>query len=74
MRALAVRLWDTWRTRLLSAREPRRLRKAPGSEGVEGAPVGVWDLVDEASWQSFPASDPPALTIDEPAPSRRRRR
>ncbi len=25
-----------------------------------------WDHVDEASWESFPASDPPAHSIDPP--------
>jgi hypothetical protein len=58
---------DSLLRRLLPRRAWGARRAAPGSEVVPGvAPHGQWDLVDEASWESFPASDPPALNVEEP--------
>ena len=41
-------------------RDPRTNARANEPEQWPGMSVPDWDLVDEASWESFPASDPPS--------------
>jgi hypothetical protein len=38
----------------------QRPRSAIGDEFIIVEPDEEWDTVSEASWESFPASDPPA--------------
>ena len=42
-------------------RNPRPIRPA-GPESMRNRPVREWTFVDQASDESFPASDPPAYT------------
>jgi hypothetical protein len=44
---------------LTGAKSPQHL-PAPRASGLATSPVPPSDPVDESSWESFPASDPPA--------------
>jgi len=47
----------------MAARKPKDRTPSPRSDEAKKAEkpqTGEWDNVDESSWESFPASDPPS--------------
>jgi hypothetical protein len=65
LKAGGLALFATFLFRLLNRSDPARLSphfpvvRDAGPEEQEGLTAADWDLVDEQSDESFPASDPP---------------